>query len=120
MDQTPSLVRLKRFLESAAPASYAALRLRWYKCSLYQMLTVIVRQRGAVVQGGPFQGMKYLPALLSSEKSYQYAVLPKILGCYEAELHAPLRGRGFSRLPLISLPVSSARAWHGLMAWRTA
>jgi hypothetical protein len=60
------------------------------------MAEAIVAQHGLIVQIGPFQGMQYVPELLSPERLLQHAVLPKILGCYEAELHSVLR-RVFER-----------------------
>jgi glycosyltransferase involved in cell wall biosynthesis len=39
---------------------------------------------GLVVQSGPFAGMKYLPTSACGP------LLPKLLGCYEAELHGTL------------------------------
>jgi glycosyltransferase involved in cell wall biosynthesis len=39
---------------------------------------------GLVVQSGPFAGMKYLPTSTCGP------LLPKLLGCYEAELHGTL------------------------------
>lgn len=44
----------------------------------------LLQQTGAVVQSGPFAGMKYVARSLGS------ALPPKLLGCYEAELHGVL------------------------------
>jgi hypothetical protein len=50
------------------------------------LLTIDVARRcGLVVQAGPFAGMKYLPTSACGP------LLPKLLGCYEAELHEVLR-----------------------------
>src|SRR5947209_15429083 len=47
-----------------------------------QLLTDhLFRACGGVVQHGPFAGMKYLPQAAGS------LLPPKLLGCYEAELH---------------------------------
>ena len=43
---------------------------------------LIHKAGGAIVQSGPFAGMKYLPTSSGS------LLPPKLLGCYEAELHA--------------------------------
>jgi hypothetical protein len=40
-----------------------------------------VQQCGAIVQGGPFEGMQFVA------QSAEGCHLPKLLGCYEAELH---------------------------------
>jgi hypothetical protein len=51
------------------------------------ILALWVRQHGWVVQSGPFEGMK-----LSDRRSWSDGdMLPKLIGCYEAELHAAVR-----------------------------
>jgi glycosyltransferase involved in cell wall biosynthesis len=64
--------------------------------ALARLTTLLVRHRsllltgdvaarwGLVVQSGPFAGMKYLPTSACGP------LLPKLLGCYEAELHGTL------------------------------
>src|SRR6202012_121812 len=42
----------------------------------------LVERHGLVVNGGPFQGMKYLP------ESHGSALAPKLVGSYEAEISA--------------------------------
>src|ERR1700730_2270846 len=82
--------KLKRLLENGFPESCEKLRERWYEHVSHQMLKRIAAQNGLVVQNGPFQGMQYLAELLTPEKVIHYVLLPKILGCYEAELHGAL------------------------------
>ena len=82
--------KLKRFLEKAFPECCEALRERWYERVSYKMLKSIAVQHSFAVQSGPFQGMRYLPELLSTKKVVKYVLLPKILGCYEEELHGVL------------------------------
>lgn len=102
---------IKRLLQNAFPETYKAykaLRLWWYRLrqsgsrrQLHQMLQVIVAQDGLVVQDGPFRGMRYVPELLDSEKPREHALLPKVLGSYEAELHSVLMealGRDYKRI----------------------
>jgi hypothetical protein len=91
MPQISSLHRLKRLLEGSFPRFYNALRWRWYRHVLRRMVNVIVVQHGLVVQNGPFEGMQYIPEMLNSEELLRHDLLPKILGCYEAELHTVLR-----------------------------
>jgi hypothetical protein len=65
------------------------------------MLKVIAMEHGLVVQSGPFRGMQCLPEILSSEDFVQHALLPKILGCYEAEVHSVLTealARGYGKI----------------------
>jgi SAM-dependent methyltransferase len=67
-----------------APASIdqltGALRLLGkYRAQLLQ--NEMVRRHGIIVQGGPFQGMVF------RDRSAEGCHLPKLLGCYEAELH---------------------------------
>jgi glycosyltransferase involved in cell wall biosynthesis len=46
----------------------------------------LVGRCGMVVQGGPFRGLRYVTTSTSGP------LLPKLLGCYEAELHPVLDG----------------------------
>jgi hypothetical protein len=85
-----SFHKLKCFLENSFPESCEALRERWYEHVSHQMGKSIAAQYGLAVQSGPFQGMQYLADLLDSKKVIQYGILPKILGCFEAELHGVL------------------------------
>lgn len=75
---------LRQQLDAAnAPAEKlnAALRLlAKYRATLIQ--NTLVQQCGSTVQGGPFQGMRFV------EQSAEGCHVPKLLGCYESELHA--------------------------------
>jgi hypothetical protein len=82
--------KVKRLLESTFPESCEALRERWYGRLSHQMLKNISARHGLVVQGGPFRDMRYPAEVLIPEKVIHYALLPKIVGCYEAELHGIL------------------------------
>jgi 23S rRNA U2552 (ribose-2'-O)-methylase RlmE/FtsJ len=60
-----------------------------------RMARKYLSQNGAVVQSGPFQGMAYLTRAAGS------ALVPKLLGCYESELHpwiASLCKNAFSQI----------------------
>lgn len=91
MPKTSSIGKLKVLWEGSFPGTTSALRRRWYKRQLHRMAKAIVAHRGLIVQSGPFQGMQYVPEMLGPEELLQHALLPKILGCYEAELHSVLR-----------------------------
>jgi hypothetical protein len=61
----------------------------------YTIIDSLTRQRGFFVEAGPFTGMAYLPVALGS------GLAPKLLGCYEEELHPVLSrvvSRDYSRL----------------------
>lgn len=90
MAATSSIGKLKFFWESTFPRACSVVRRRWYEWQLYQVAKVIVAQHGLAVQSGPFRGMQYIPELLSPAELIRHALLPKILGSYEAELHAEL------------------------------
>lgn len=99
--KAPFFQKLKWLLERSFPESYDALRVRWYEHTSRQMLEAIGAKYGFVVQSGPFQGMQYLPELLVSKSVTHYALLPKILGCFEEPLHGPLAqvlGRNYSQV----------------------
>ena len=54
-----------------------------HRCQLIQ--EAIVREYGVKVQSGPFAGMEFV------EQSAEGCHIPKLLGCYEEELHDVLR-----------------------------
>jgi hypothetical protein len=61
-----------------------------YRATLIQ--NTVVQQCGSTVQGGPFQGMQFVA------QSAEGCHVPKLLGCYEQELHAHIlaaAGRGY-------------------------
>ncbi len=80
-----SLVQtLKKILLRAAPAPYAKLQEAWTFHRINRITRAIVSRYGLVVLDGPFVGMRYVPQAACS------SLLPKLLGCYEAELHPTL------------------------------
>ena len=83
--------KLKRFLEDTFPEPCEAMREWWYGRLSHQMLKSISARHGLVVQNGPFRNMRYPAEVLAPKKITRYALLPKIIGCYEAELHEILR-----------------------------
>jgi hypothetical protein len=61
-----------------------------YRSTLIQ--NTVVQHCGSTVQGGPFQGMHFV------SQSAEGCHVPKLLGCYEAELHRHIlaaAGRGY-------------------------
>jgi len=61
-----------------------------YRATLIQ--NTVIQQCGATVQGGPFQGMQFV------NHSAEGCHVPKLLGCYESELHSHIlaaAGRGY-------------------------
>lgn len=79
-----STIILKRLVYGVSPGlGYFLGSLSLYNLRLrYEHLArCLIAQHGLVVQGGPFIGMAYIPQAVGS------ALIPKLLGCYEAELH---------------------------------
>lgn len=72
----------------------------------YRRLERAVEARyGLVVQAGPFKGMKYVPIIPN------HALIPKLLGIYEQELHPCLAGileRGYD----VVVDVGSAEGYY--------
>ncbi len=72
---------LKSSFHRAAPALYGSLQEAWTSYRTNKVTEAVVSRHGLVVQGGPFAGMQYV------KQSAGSSLLPKLLGCYEAELH---------------------------------
>jgi len=81
------LRNVKALLEHILPGAYGALRSWRERRALEEMLQRIMVRHGLVVQSGPFQGMVYPRQLAERKRLLWNGVLPKLLGCYEAELH---------------------------------
>jgi len=82
---------LKALAKRVAPKSYNRLQEARGKRLLAAVTEQILNRYGAVVQNGPFAGMRF-----SSEASAG-SLVPKIIGSYECELHETL-------LKLLSIP----------------
>jgi hypothetical protein len=93
---SPSRVRtIKRFLWHYAPPLFYLARLvrtglhdrheQQLRGHLAAVQHAFVERYGLAVQGGPFRGMRYV------SRSHGSALLPKLVGSYEAELHGVLR-----------------------------
>jgi hypothetical protein len=70
---------------------------RWGKSAAYQQCLAnrIIAIRGAVVQGGPFKGMRYISTADDG------CLVPKLLGCYEEELTPTIEefiSKGYTRV----------------------
>ncbi len=77
----------KQLLKRALPWTYRTYRhveFWWGSRSLDRLAARIASRHGWVVQGGPFAGMAYL------HRSLDGPLPPRLLGCYEAELHGAL------------------------------
>lgn len=82
---------LKRLLDGYLPLLYRPLRAVYHTYAGFRfrreyarLAKKIMQARGTQVMSGPFQGMKYL------DSAYSSALLPKLLGTYEDELHPTL------------------------------
>ena len=83
---------LKRFLWSYCKPVFLVIRHfrrsrrekqdRMTSRKMKQIESALVERHGLVVNGGPFEGMKYLP------ESHGSALAPKLVGSYEAEISA--------------------------------
>lgn len=73
--------RLRRTLHRALPGPYLRLQEAWTYHRIDRITRAIIKRHGLVVLGGPFAGMRYVSQAACS------SLLPKLLGCYEAELH---------------------------------
>ena len=104
------LAQLQRALaEDSLPAKtrlQQALRLLAKHRSVL-VTNTLVQQLGATVQGGPFKGMAFLDA------SREGCTAPKLLGCYESELHPHIKGairRGYARV----VNIGSAEGYYAV------
>jgi hypothetical protein len=77
----------KQVLDRLAPHFAAALRGWRYRREVYYIFLDLVARSGREVQSGPFRGMAYALPGLGAEEIFHYGGVPKLLGCYEAELH---------------------------------
>jgi hypothetical protein len=82
---------LKRIVRQTMPGFYRRLQQTRQHYALYRLgrklrpvEEAVVAANGLAVQSGPFRGMKYINRAMGS------ALLPKLLGSYEAELHGAI------------------------------
>lgn len=75
---------LKKSLLRAMPGLYSQLQEAWTSHRINRITRTIIKRHGLVVLNGPFAGMRYVPQAAGS------SLLPKLLGCYESELHSTL------------------------------
>ena len=96
-----ALAQAKTFLEGRFPEAYGALQQLRYRRTLRRAFARVVAGRGLTVQAGPFRGLAYGSDVATPERLISHALLPKLLGCYEEELHATisdLRSQAYSRV----------------------
>jgi hypothetical protein len=103
------LSQIERYLRSNAPASqklYAVLEhLAMYRSRLVQL--TLIREEGQQVLNGPFTGMKL------ANGSVTGCYMPKLLGCYEAELHPYIKEmaqRGYQAV----INIGSAEGYYAI------
>jgi hypothetical protein len=82
-----TLTEAKAFLEGRFPGVYGSLQQLRYKRTLRRVFSRVVSARGLTVQAGPFAGLTYAPDVATPERLLSHALLPKLLGSYEEELH---------------------------------
>src|SRR5918997_1281919 len=90
MGGSHSMTSLNRLLERSLPGLYETLRTARDKRGLGQIFAKISANKDLVVQAGPFRGMRYSPRLTASDTLLSHTLLPKLVGCYEVELHDTL------------------------------
>ena len=78
--------RFKIFLRLTMPGLYSTALRKWSRNNrrLARISEAFVERHGLVVLDGPFAGMAYVPCPVN------ITLVPKLLGCYEAELHGVL------------------------------
>jgi hypothetical protein len=79
-----AFTRVEQVLQSGRGDPYQALTLALSHILTYRrdlLVNFLIRKYGPVIQNGPFAGMRYL------ERVEHGDLVPKLIGCYEAELH---------------------------------
>ncbi len=117
---------IKAIVKRTIPEFYRTLQKTRQSYALYRLVRkmrpierAVVKAQGLVVQGGPFQGMTYI------HRTHGSAFLPKLLGCYEAELHPALErifAKRFDQIVNIGCgegyyAVGLARRFAGVPVW---
>ena len=87
------LGRLAAPVRRALPGPYHLLRMSRHRVRsrrLKRVLRVVLAKHGLIVQRGPFKGLVYTQSVIDSAlavpRALGSALVPKLLGCYEAEL----------------------------------
>jgi len=73
--------KVKSLLRTAAPTIYQTLQDAVTERRTKYLVRKLTSEAGWVVQAGPFENMRYVPRAVGS------ALVPKLLGSYESELH---------------------------------
>lgn len=113
-----ALAQAKTYLEGRFPEAYGALQQLRYRRTLRRAFADVVAARGLTVEAGPFQGLAYGSDVASPERLITHALLPKLLGCYEEELHpavSDLRRQAYSRV----LNIGCAEGYYAVGLART-
>jgi len=107
------MTSLSRLLERSLPGLYETLRSARDKRELVQVFAKIPGIKDLVVQAGPFRGLRYLPQLTTADTLLSHTVVPKLLGCYEVELHDALEAV-FERKYRQIINVGSAEGYYAV------
>ena len=78
-------------LDRVAPQLAANMRCWRYQRELTDIFDRLVAENGGSVLSGPFRGMAYASAGIPGAMAYRYTSVPKLLGCYEMELHGVVK-----------------------------
>jgi hypothetical protein len=107
---------VRKLIWRYAPSLYEPLLASWVRLNHYRSDRIeaqrapvaekFVQRYGHVVQGGPFRGMKYVADTPSTS-------LAQLVGCYEAELHLPLRTVIESR-PTVIIDIGCAEGYYAV------
>ena len=76
--------RVKNLLRLAMPSVYDSLQEVFGRQRTKYVTRSLTSEIGWTVQSGPFEGMRYVPEAVGS------TLVPKLLGCYESELHSTI------------------------------
>src|SRR5690349_7602657 len=76
--------KVKNVLRLAMPSIYETLQGFSTRQRTKYVTKSLTSEIGWAVQSGPFEGMRYVPKAVGS------TLVPKLLGCYESELHHTL------------------------------
>ena len=108
MGLTNVILPLARSLaRSISPSLHRAVSYRRDKARVERVQRKLLARYGTKVVGGPFAGMNYVG------QSFGSALAPKLIGCYEEELH-PFIERALSRRYLLVINIGAAEGYYAV------